>query len=319
MLTTLLNQQRHYLEYFFNHLDIPATEAVIDLCLKVKGLLIFTGIGKSGIVAEKIAMTLVSTGTKAIFLPPVNFLHGDFGILSSEDCMIILSKSGETEELLNLIPFIKKRGALLTALVSNEKSRLARQADRVVLLPVLKELCPFNLAPTTSTEVQLLFGDLLAVALMQRKRMTLSSYGENHPSGMIGKRATIKVEEVMVPQKDLPLCFPHHRLEEALSIFSQKNVGCLLIVSENCHLQGIFTEGDLRRSLQSLGSGVMYNTLDTLMTPSPHTINKGTLAWEALQLMQRNPNKWMSALPVVENHELVGLLRMHDIVHLGLR
>ncbi len=318
MLKSLFENQRHHLEYFFDHLDLAEAESVLDLCLRTKGLLILTGVGKSGIVAEKIAMTLVSTGTKSIFLSPINFLHGDFGIVSDEDCVILLSKSGETQEILDLIPFIKKKKTPLIALVSNRRSRLAREADTVMILPVVKELCPFDLAPTISTEVQLLVGDVLAMALMQKKEIPLSVYGENHPSGTIGKMATIRVEDIMIHVNKLPLCFLSNKLEEALSVFSEKNLGCLLVIDEDKRFQGIFTEGDLRRSLQSLGALVMQKDLKTLMTQTPLTIEKTTLAWEALKLMQKNPKKWITMLPVLEQKKLVGLIRMHDIIHAGI-
>jgi arabinose-5-phosphate isomerase len=318
VLREIFNDQRKHLEYFFDHLDEKQAEAVFNLCSTIKGFLVLTGIGKSGLVAEKIAMTLVSTGTKALYLPSLNFLHGDIGIVSSEDCVILLSKSGETEELLSLVPYIRKKGAKLIALVSNSNSRLAQMADVALSLPVEKELCPFDLAPTISTEVQLLFGDVLTMALMKHKGFTLASYGENHPSGTIGKKATIKVEQIMIQGDALPICQPSQKLKEVLPEFSAKRLGCLLVVDPEGKFQGIYTDGDLRRSLQSFGSDVMQKTIGDLMTRSPISTEANVSAWDALKLMQKDPKRWIMVLPVVEEEKVVGLIRMHDIIHTGI-
>ncbi len=318
MLREIFNDQRKHLEYFFDHLNEEQAEAVFNLCANVKGFLILTGVGKSGLIAEKIAMTLVSTGTKALYLPSVNFLHGDIGIITSQDCVILLSKSGETEELLGLVPFIRRKGAQLIALVSNSQSRLAQQADIALSLPVEKELCPFDLAPTISTEVQLLFGDVLTMALMKHKGFTLASYGENHPSGTIGKKATIKVGHIMIQGASLPLCLPSKKLYEVLPEFSAKRLGCILITDETGKFQGIYTDGDLRRSLQSLGSDVMQKTIGELMTRAPISTQSDVLAWDALKLMQKDPKQWIMVLPVIEDERVVGLVRMHDIIHTGI-
>ncbi|MGH2613488.1 MAG: KpsF/GutQ family sugar-phosphate isomerase [Rhabdochlamydiaceae bacterium] len=315
MLKKLFADQQSHLAYYFEQIDHARVEAVVNLCVQIKGLLVFTGIGKSGIIAEKIAMTLVSTGTKALYLPTTNFLHGDIGIISPDDCVIMLSKSGETEELVNLIPYIQKRGAKIMAWVSNLQSRLALQADLSILLPVEKELCPYDLAPTISTEVQLLFGDALAISLMKKKGFTLGSYGENHPSGMIGRKATIAVEDLMIPLDKLPLCHPSKTLNESFSEFSGKRLGCIIVTDEKGVFQGIFTDGDLRRSLQSLGSSVLEKKLEDLMTRTAITTHSKEMAWDALKMMQKDPTRWIMMLPVLENRQVVGLIRMHDIIH----
>lgn len=316
MLRNLFNDQRNHLDFFFEHLDYERAEKVLELCNQTKGFLVLSGVGKSGFVAEKIAMTLVSTGTKAIYLPPMNFLHGDIGIVTESETVILLSKSGETEELLNLVPFIKKKGAKIIALVSNSDSRLALESDLAMPLPVEKELCPFDLAPTISTEVQLLFGDVLSMGLMRKKGFTLASYGENHPSGIIGKRATIKVSDVMV--KELPICRPSQSLHEVLTEFSEKRLGCILVVDEHQRFLGIFTDGDLRRSLQALGSQVMEKKIGDLMTRSAIHTHQDMLAWEALKLMQKDPKRWIMVLPVINQEKVVGVVRMHDIIHKGI-
>lgn len=318
MLRALLQEQKKNINYYFQNLDLEQVERALHACLQTKGLLVFTGVGKSGIIAEKIAATLISTGTRALFLPPTNFLHGDMGILSSEDLFILISRSGETEELLSLLPFAKKRGTPLLALVSNPHGRLAKECDLSVVLPFERELCPFDLAPTTSTAVQLLFGDLLAVALMRRKGVELSSYALNHPSGAIGKKASMRVEEVMHQGEELPLVSPQDKLIDVLVELSNKKCGALLVADERKNFLGIFTDGDLRRSLQQKGNGALMERMENLMTRAALSVKKGTLAWEALRVMQKDPKKLVMVLPVLEEGKVVGLLHMHKLIQAGL-
>lgn len=318
MLKDLLNQQRHNIEHYFDNLDLTAVEAVLAQTLNTQGLIVFTGVGKSGIIAEKIAMTMISTGTKALYLPPTNFLHGDIGILSKNDLFVLMSRSGETEELLNLIPFAKGRGTPTLAVVSNPHCRLANQCDLSIYLPFEKELCPFDLAPTSSTAVQLLFGDLLSIALMRAKGFDLSAYALNHPSGSIGKKMMITVEELMYKDHQVPLARPSDRLIDVLVELSNKKCGALLIADEEKNFLGIFTDGDLRRSLQTQGADVLQKQIKDLMTPTQLTIQTGNLAWDALKIMQKDPKKFVMALPVLEGGKVAGILRMHDIVQAGI-
>lgn len=316
MIAELLEKQRRYLDDYFDRVNTEELERLVEECLHTEGLIVFTGVGKSGIIADKIAMTLVSTGTKALYLPPTNFLHGDIGILSDKDLLVLISRSGETEELCTLVPHARKRNTKLVALVSNKNARLAKLCDFSVYLPVEKELCPFDLAPTTSTVVQLLCGDLLAVALMHRKQFNLCDYVLNHPSGAIGKKMTLTVDEIM--QKDLPLAKPDDLLLVALIELSNKKLGAVLITDSKHRLLGIFTDGDLRRALQAHGSEVLNKPMAELMTTAPITVSSATLAWDALKLMQRDPKKFVLVLPVVDGDKAVGLLRMHDIVQAGI-
>jgi len=317
-ISQLFARQKSYLDYFFQHLDSVQAEKFFSLCQKTTGLLILTGIGKSGLVAEKIAVTLVSTGTRAIYLPPANVLHGDLGIFTPNDLLIGLSKSGETEELLGLIPFVRKRGTLFAAVVSQAESRLARLADCAICLPVEKELCPFGLAPTTSTAVQLIFGDALAIALMEAKKFTLAQYASNHPAGAIGRKVTLTVEDLMWKGDSVPLALGSHRLEEVLQDFTDKRAGCLIVANVENKFEGIFTDGDLRRALQCHGPEVVRETLYSLMTKSALTVPKHILAWDALKIMQKDPKRWITSLPVIDEGRVIGLLRMHDIVQAGI-
>lgn len=318
MLKELLDAQRRNLACYFDHLDVSAIEQIISECLHIKGLIIFTGVGKSGIIAEKIAMTMISTGTKALFLPPTNFLHGDLGILSENDLFVMMSRSGETEELLNLVPFAKKRGARLLAIVSNPHSRLARNCHLSIHLPFEKELCPFDLAPTSSTTVQLLFGDLLAVALMRAKGFDISAYALNHPAGAIGRKMSVTVEELMYKGSQIPLAGPDELLIDLLVELTNKKCGALLIADSQKNFQGIFTDGDLRRALQMQGSDVLAKPVKDLMTRPAMTIERSRLAWEALRIMQKDPKQFVMILPVLEEGKVVGILRMHDIVQAGI-
>lgn len=312
----LLEKQRRYLDYYFDRINMQELERFTEACLQTEGLIIFTGVGKSGIIADKIAMTLVSTGTKALYLPPTNFLHGDIGILSDKDMLVLISRSGETEELCTLVPFARKRMTRLAALVSNPASRLSKLCDIAVHLPVEKELCPFDLAPTTSTAAQLLCGDLLAVALMRHKKFHLSEYVLNHPSGSIGKKMTLTVADLM--QTALPLARPDGLLIDQLVELSNKKCGALLITDEEQRLLGIFTDGDLRRALQSFGSAALHKPIYQLMTLNPRTISKDVLAWDALKFMESDPKRLITVLAVLDQGKVIGILRMHDILQAGV-
>jgi arabinose-5-phosphate isomerase len=314
----LFQKQKRYLEIFFQNLDVAQAERIVHQCRNVTGLIVLTGVGKSGIVAEKIAMTLTSTGTRAIYLPPTNFLHGDLAILTDRDLVIFLSKSGETKELLELVPFIRKKGTPLVAIVSNIESRLAKCADYSVNLPVERELCPFDLAPTMSTAVQLLFGDALAIALMEGRKTELEEYASNHPAGMIGKKTTLTVRDLMRCDEEMPFAKPTCILSEALRDLTDKNCGCLVIADQDCRMQGIITDGDIRRGLQLHGPTILEQPITQLMTHAPITTYATSLAWAALKVMQKDPKKWITVLPVLESDKVIGLLRMHDIIQAGI-
>ncbi len=318
MIKELFNEQRSHIEHFFATLNVRDAEKVFEACQQTSGLLILTGVGKSGLIAEKIAMTLISTGTKALYLPATNFLHGDIGIVTENDTILLLSKSGETEELLHLLPFFQRRKAKTIAIVSEEKSRLAQSCDLAIVLPVEKELCPFDLAPTTSTEVQLLFGDALAIALMKAKGFTLDEYGENHPSGLIGKKILLKVDDLMMQGDQLPLCRREDKLVDMLHELSSKKCGCLVVIDDSQNFLGIFTDGDLRRALQSKGASILESKIGDLMTRSALFIQQGVRAVDAVKVMQRDPKRWIMMLPVLNDQKVIGLLRMHDIIHAGL-
>jgi arabinose-5-phosphate isomerase len=318
MLSLLFATQKKYIDYFFEHLDMKEVELTLQTFLSCQGVIFFTGIGKSGIIAQKIAATLVSTGTKAMFLPTIDALHGDLGIVSKKDIFVILSKSGESDELLQLVPYIKAKGAKVLSIVSNPKSRLSVISDRFVNLPLERELCPFDLAPTTSTALQLIFGDVLAVGLMKARSFSLDDYAQNHPAGRIGKRASLLVRNMMIKDNKLPICNPDDKLVDVLVQLSDKKCGCLLVVDENQFLKGIFTDGDLRRALQNNGTDVLNIAIKNIMTKNPRTIEPQKLAYEAMQLMESDASRPVMVLPVVDQGKLCGLIKMHDLLQGGL-
>lgn len=318
MLKDLFEEYQRNLNFFFDQVEVEKAQKIFDLSLSCSGTLIFTGVGKSGIIAEKLAMTMISTGTKAIYLPPMNALHGDIGIVTENDILICISKSGQSEELLSLIPFAQKKGAKTVAWVSNPHSKLLSACDLGINLPLNKELCPFDLAPTTSTAIQLIFGDVLSVALMKAKEFSLDEYALNHPAGAIGKKITMTVEDLMLEGEGLPVCQRTDRLRDAIVTLTDKKCGCLLVIDERGRLLGIFTDGDLRRSLQKDPASMLEKTMEELMTPSCIATEKGKKALEVLKLMQKDKKKWVHVMPVTDQDRLIGLIRMHDLVQAGI-
>lgn len=312
---SLFDEQQKSIQFFYEQLDYSEVEQVFRACLACKGMIALSGVGKSGIVAEKIARTLLSTGTRALFLPPVNFLHGDIGTIQEGDILLLFSKSGRTTELLSMIQPAQRRGGIVIGIGSEKGSPLEEKANLSILLPVLRELCPFNLAPTTSTAVQLLFGDALSIYLMKEKGFSLDEYGESHPAGAIGKKIVDRVSDLMLSGDKIPLCGPEEKLVDILVELSRKQCGCIL-VHERGKLLGIFTDGDLRRALEKEGSGVLSTKIGKLMTLDPITAFPEERAASAAARMQEN--RYVMVAPVVEKNKIVGLLRLHDIIQQGL-
>lgn len=314
MVKQLFEEQRRYLNRFFDQVDASQVQKVVDLLCDCKGVVVFSGVGKSGHIAEKLVATFLSTGTRSFFLSPANALHGDIGFLSTEDVFIALSKSGGSQELLDLMPHVRKRGAYTIAVVSSPRSQLAAVADLTILLPVEREICPYDLAPTTSTAAQLIFGDCLAVALMKKKQFSVTDFASNHPGGLLGRKITLQVADLMLKGRQIPLCRPTDKLIDVIHELSEKRCGCLLVADERKQLKGIFTDGDLRRALQSKGAAVLQTPLSDLMTLSPKCIAPERLAVEAVRMMEEDSARLITVLPVVEQGSVIGLLRMHDIL-----
>lgn len=315
MIHELLKNQRQYLDYYFCHLDQEKVEKTVELLEECKGTLLLSGVGKSGHIAQKITATLLSIGIKAFFLDPLHAVHGDLGFVDSKDLFLGWSKSGESQELIVLSSCVAQRGAKTVAVVSHSHSRLAKQSDFFISLPVEKELCPFNLAPTTSTAIQLLFGDCIAIALMEKKKVSLKQIAQNHPGGLIGRRISLKVADLMIPGDQVPFCRKSDLLIEVLHELSAKGCGCLLVVDSAQKLLGIFTDGDLRRALEKKGKQALEMQIGHLMSHSPKSTTPQILAMEAFQTMEKHP---IMALPVVENEKVIGLVKMRDLLQAGL-
>ncbi len=317
-LKALFDEQHEFMNFFFENLDYDPIERFCNACLTCKGVIFFSGVGKSGFIAQKISMTLVSTGTKAVFLNPTDALHGDIGILSEEDMLILFSKSGSTEELLRLVPYARAKGAKLVSVTSIKGSKLDKACDLAVTLPLQRELCPFDLAPVTSTAIQMLFGDTVAIALMQAKNLTKDQYAMNHPAGRIGKRLILRVVDV-AKQNDIPLVTGENKVMDILVELSSKGKGCVLVVEalDSKKLLGTFTDGDLRRSLQRLGEKALTTPVAELMIGTPRTIKEEGMAVDAMKSMTE-PTK-VSFLPVVDDAGAVtGLVTLHDLVSAGI-
>ena len=314
MIEQLLQEQRRYIEYFFSHVDVSKTQEILQKLLHTKGTILFSGVGKSGIIAQKLAMTFLSTGTKALYMPSTDAMHVDLGMLNAEDVFIFLSKSGNTEELVRLLPFVKDKKACTIAFVSNTSSKLYHACDFAAYLPVERELCPFDLAPTTSAEVQLMYGDLLAMAMMMKKNFSLQDFAQNHPAGAIGKRLFVKVEDLMRKEEEVPLCSFGEKLIDLLCRLSEKKSGCLFIADEKRSLLGIFTDGDLRRAIQTYGPKALEKNIEDLMNPHPRWIERHVLASEALGKMEEKKHSPITVMPVIEKGVVVGIIRMHDIL-----
>ncbi len=293
------------------------------LCLEILnsciGKVIMTGVGKSGIVAQKIAATLTSIGTLAIYLHPCDALHGDFGIVTRDDVVVMLSNSGETDELLTMIPHLKLRRVPIISIVGNTTSNMARQSDVVLDASVDREACPLNLAPTTSTTVAMAIGDALAMTLVQMKGLTPEDFAFNHPAGRLGKRLTLRVADLMHSNSDYPKLSPEAKWTDLICALTQGGLGAANIVDENNYLLGIITDGDLRRRLVKTKSSELDNlTAGNIMTSNPVVTTPEVLAYDALKIMEERESQ-ISVLPVVdaERHS-IGLIRLHDIIRSGL-
>lgn len=283
-----------------------------ELLLHVEGRVVVIGMGKSGHIGKKIAATLASTGTPAFFVHPGEANHGDMGMLTPKDAVLCLSNSGRTDELMSLIPFLKRLGVPLIAMTGNPGSPLAKAADIHLDVSIEKEACPLGLAPTTSTTVALAMGDALAVALLERRGFTAEDFALSHPAGTLGRRLLLKVDDIMHQGDALPFAAPHMTIAEALLEMTAKGLGMIAIVDEQAHVLGVFTDGDLRRTL-TRNLDIHTTRLDAQMTTPCETVPCGTLAATALSIMEK---KRINGLLIVDATDaLVGAINMQDLLH----
>jgi arabinose-5-phosphate isomerase len=301
-------------------------EAALDLllaCRSRRAKLVVTGVGKSGIVARKIAATFSSIGLTAVFLNPTDALHGDLGIVASDDVALLLSNSGETEELLAILPHLKRRGTGRIALVGRIDSALARRCEVVLDGSVDREACPLNLAPTASTAVAMAIGDALAAVWMERAGISPEDFAINHPAGSLGRQLTLSVADLMVPASELEPLAPEATLSAVIGQLTRPtngkgSLGAAWVQGAGSGSGGLITDGDLRRTLQRHPPEAWASVQASAMaTTNPISVTPDTLAAEALVMMERNPAQALSVLPVINGGELVGLLRLHDLVQAG--
>lgn len=289
-------------------------EKAIDLLLNCQGKVIVTGMGKTGIIARKIAATLSSTGTTAIFLHAAEGIHGDLGILQKDDVVIALSNSGNTEELISIIPYFKFNKIPIIALTGNLESKLARNSDVVIDCNVPKSFEPFGLVPTASTTVALAVGDALAVALLKKRNFQETDFAKFHPGGTIGKKLLFRVEDLM--HKEIPVVNENVKMEIAIRKMLEINIGGTIVVNDSNELVGIITDGDLKRILLQNEKNIMDKTAGEGMTKNPKTTTPKILAVNALNLMEENN---ITLLPVVDDKNIpVGILQMHDLIEAGV-
>ena len=295
-------------EGLLTHIDADFVRAC-EMILASKGRVVVVGMGKSGHVGSKIAATLASTGTTAFFVHPAEASHGDMGMITREDIILALSNSGTTAEIVTLLPLIKRLGIKLISVTGNPNSTLAKAAEVNLNVHVDHEACPLNLAPTSSTTAALVMGDALAVALLDARGFTAEDFAFSHPGGALGRRLLLKVENVMHSGDELPKVVRGTSLKEALMEMTHKSLGMTVIVEEDGRLAGIFTDGDLRRTLDR-EIDIRNATIDSVMTPHGKTARAEMLAAEALKIMEDHK---ISALVVVDKENRpVGALNMHD-------
>jgi arabinose-5-phosphate isomerase len=292
--------------------------AAVEMMLGCEGRIVVTGMGKSGLIGQKIAATLASTGTPAFFLHPAEGIHGDLGMVTGKDIVVALSNSGETDEVINILPILKRIGAKIIAMAGRADSTLAQNADIFLDVAVAKEACPLGLAPTASTTATLALGDALAVALLSKRKFTPEEFALFHPGGSLGRKLLLTVEKVMHHGAENPLIESHKTLKEALFIITTKGLGATSVIDETGKLVGIITDGDIRRSLEK-GYDVLNRPLTETMTRTPKTITPEKLAAQALQIMENNKPRPITVLPVIDNNRKpVGMLHLTDLLKAGV-
>ncbi len=283
--------------------------------LECQGRIVVLGMGKSGHIGHKIAATLASTGSPAFFVHPGEASHGDLGMITASDVVIALSNSGETKELLTILPLIKRLGVPLIAMTGNSKSNLAREADVNIDVSVEQEACPLNLAPTSSTTAALVMGDALAIALLEARGFTENDFAKSHPGGTLGRRLLLHISDIMHSDSEIPLVKVNATLREGLMEMTDKGLGMTVVVDENNTVIGVYTDGDLRRTLDN-GVDVHSCGISEVMTSPCQVAQPEMLAAEALQIMQE---KKINAIPIVDKERcLIGAINMHDLLRAGV-
>jgi arabinose-5-phosphate isomerase len=293
-------------------------DAAVKMILDCKGRAVVTGMGKSGHIGRKMAATLASTGTPSFYLHPAEAIHGDLGMVTSDDVIVALSNSGETTEVLNILPSIRRIGAKVIVMVGDPNSTLAKNGDIMLNVGVKKEACPLGLAPTSSTTAALAFGDALALALLSKRNFTAKQFAVFHPGGFLGRSLLLTVANIMHKGNDNPLVKGNTTVQDALFVITDKGLGAVSVVDDNNKMLGVLTDGDIRRGL-SKGVDFLKRPVTELMTATPKTITQDKLAAEALHLMESHKPKPITVLPVLDAEKhVIGLLHLTDLVRQGV-
>ena len=285
-----------------------------EACENCKGKIIVMGLGKSGHIADKIAATFASTGTPAFFIHPSEAIHGDLGMIDKEDVVLILSNSGETEEIVSLIPMIKRMGITIIALTGNKKSKLSNEASVHVYVEVKEEACPMNLAPTASTTAALAMGDAIAVALLEKKGFTKEDFAKSHPGGSLGRKLLLSLGDIMHKDNEIPIVYETDKLASGLIEMSEKALGMTAVLNGDNELVGIFTDGDLRRTLENK-IDIQSTYMKEVMKKDPYIMNEDTLAYNAVATLQEMK---ITSLLIVKDKRLIGALNIHDLFRAGV-
>ena len=285
-----------------------------EACGNCKGKIIVMGLGKSGHIADKIAATFASTGTPAFFIHPSEAIHGDLGMIDKEDIVLILSYSGETEEIVSLIPIIKNMGITIIALTGNQKSKLSNEATINLNVEVKEEACPMNLAPTASTTAALAMGDAIAVALLEKKGFTKEDFAKSHPGGVLGKKLLLSLGDIMHEGDEIPIVYETDKLASGLIEMSEKALGMTAVLNNDNDLVGIFTDGDLRRTLENKVD-IQNTYMKKVMKKDPYTMSAETLAYNAVAIIQEMK---ITSLLIVKDKKVIGALNIHDLFRAGV-
>jgi arabinose-5-phosphate isomerase len=313
----VLRQEAEGIEKLIPKLDQSFVNAV-NMILESKGRVVATGMGKSGHIARKVSATLSSTGTPSVWLHPGEGIHGDLGMVTSEDVVMAFSKSGETTEIINLLPSLRRIGAKVISIVGNHNSTLAKNSDIYLDASVEKEACPLGLAPTTSTTVSLALGDALAVVLLSCHHFTPDKFAIFHPGGALGRKLLLTVENVMHKGADNPVISEDSTVQDALFMMTEKGLGAVAVVDGEGCLVGLVTDGDVRRGLET-GSNFLKWPVDAMMTKHPRVITNDKLAAAALHIMDKNQPRPITVLPVVDkDNKAVGMIHITDLLRRGV-
>lgn len=311
---SVIRLEARALEKLIDQVD-ASFERAVQLIRNAHGRVIVTGIGKSGIVGRKIAATLTSTGTAAFFLHPTEGAHGDLGMVLKDDVVICISKSGNTEELAQLIPIFKRIGVPIIAITANPESELAQKSDVTINIGVVEEACPFDLAPTASTTATMAIGDALAVALLELRNFSLEDFARLHPGGAIGRKLLLRIDDVMSTGERLPRVRPETLLKDAIMEITSKRFGATSVVNGNDHLLGIITDGDVRRLIEKRKDLWDLRAVE-VMTRNPITVKTGILAADAFNVMKIRAIN--TILVVDAENRLVGIVHIHDLLKAGI-